>query len=502
MTAQRRYRRSYVVWRTIYDRRAEVQARAPTPSQKRLLWSKTPLACLRDKKTYEPYPPFAAAHDSPASVVFVSGANRVGKSLASAMEAIAWTPFSRLIWFVGPSYFHTRKEFEYYAEGMMAAKLLKEEKLSMAVREHMACSAVATVGMNNGLCVIQTKTLRDMIKSLQSDSPDIIILCEAGLIPEDPVDRLRIRLSTSRGRLWISGTIEEAAEWLRAAYDRWEDGPDNDELAQSFNIPLWFNISDFPGGEANPEIEYMRKNLNRNLFIEKIEGKPAPSEYLVFGWSFYRGNVPFFAHDCVFQQLTPEGQRWPVEICIDPGYHPSHYSVVALQRHGEELWAIGEVAVQGQPHEAVIKLCQAQPWWENVIGGVMDPWPARSHGVGYQATPLDIWVRETGLPIRAKLAPKPEEIVERWKFFLVHPSTGECRFFFDPRKCPRLAYELAHWRYQKDAMGRPIKTEPQRRNCDSIKAIGCFLVDEYSTQSWQRHFGPAQVAKTTAWHLS
>ena len=473
--------------RTIADRRQEVGLRAPNPQQMSHVWKNrgATLSCFREKTHYEPYEPFREAHFSDASTVLVSGANRVGKSVASAMEAIAWVPFSRLIWFIGPSYAHTRKEFEYFVEAMLAAKLLKTDAFSLPQREHLAASAVTISG-----CVIQTKTLKDMVKSLQSESPDLMVFCEAGLVQENPLDRMRIRLSTSRGRLWISGTMEEAADWLRQAYDRWQDWP-NDELARSYNIPLWYNTNDFPGGRDNPEISFMEKTLQSNLFIEKIEGRPAPSEHLVFGKHFRIGNTPFFARPCAFQRLTPDGVRWPVELAIDPGFNPSHYAVLFMQRHGDEWWVIDEVAVQGYPHEAVIGMCRNLPAWENVIGGVLDPHAARSHGLGYQFSPQEIWVTETHLPIRAEIRPSPQEIVERWNYYLVHPTNSECRIYFDPQRCPHLLYEMRHWRYHKDIAGRPIKTEPQKRNCDSIKAIGCFLVDKFSKEAWVRRFPSA-----------
>ncbi len=464
---------------------------APTPAQRQYIWEKTgvKLACFREKETYEPYEPFALAHNSPASVVLTSGANRVGKSVAAAMEAIAWVPFSDLIWFMGPSYSHTRKEFEYFAEGMSAAGLVVD--LSLPSREHMACSLLLAGG-----CYVQTRTLRDIVRALQSDSPDLIVFCEAGLMNESPLDRMRVRMATSRGRIWASGTMEEAADWLRLAYDRWQEFP-NEELAQSFNIPLWYNTHDFPGGAENTEIALLRRNLNRNLFIEKIEGRPAPSALLVFGYAFNMGNVPFFARDCPFESITPEGEAWPVEIAIDPGYNPSHYSVTALQRHGDDVWAIDEIAVQGETHEAVIRMCQDRVWWPNVIGGTIDPWPARSHGVGYEASPLDIWTRETGLSLRAEIRPTPQAIVERWRYYLVHPTTGACHFFFDRKRCSHLLYELNHWLYHKDIQGRPLKTEPQKRNCDSIKGIGCWLVDDFSTKSWRRNFAAAKPRVST-----
>ncbi len=90
--------------------------------------------------------------------------------------------------------------------------------------------------------------------------------------------------------------------------------------------------------------------------------------------------------------------------------------------------------------------------------------------------------------------------MERWRYYLVHPTTGECHFFFDQKRCSHLLYELNHWLYHKDIQGRPLKTEPQKRNCDSIKGIGCWLVDDFSTKSWHRNFAAAKP-RVSAWRM-
>jgi len=411
------------------------------------------------------------------------------------MEAVAWTPYSRLIWFVGPSYAHTRKEFDYYAEAIIGAGYASRSDLSMSMKDNQPCTIQTSFD-----CTVITKTLRDMVRALQSEAPDLICVCEAGIFPEDPLDRIRIRLATARGRAWFSGTTEDAGAWFRDAYDRWQTVP-NAELGQSINVPLWLNTQDFPGGVDNPEIASLSANLNRNLFIEKIEGRPAPSSLLVFGELFPRGNYPLNARECPFQVYADDKSLYPVYLAIDPGYNPSHYVVEAIQWHGDEFWVIDEVSARGASHEQMIAMCQQRPWWPNVADGVMDPNAARSHGQGYERTPLEIWQAE-GVPLRAPVKPPIEQLIERLRYWTHHPMTGECRFFFDPERCPLLLHEHRSWKYMKDQAGKPVRTAPLKRDCDALKAVGYFAVDAFAARAWAKNIGLSRGAPVvTPWRF-
>lgn len=482
------------ITRSIWDRRAEVGKRAPLPEDRRLIWGRVKLPELGG--SYAPWEPFAIAHDHPASYVLVSGAERVGKSVATAMEALAWVPFSNLIWLCGETYGDSRREFEYLARALLSMGLINPNDIVQRSR----LSSPSFINVPSYDCRVETRTLMDMARALAAEAPDFIALCEAAHVREDPIPRLRMRLTTNRGRLWLSGSMEETAGWLVDYFQAWQEWP-NEELGFSINVPLWVNTRDFPGGPNDPEIEMLRRNLPAAFFMTKVEGVPGISEQHVFHFLFRgRNQLPFNARPCPFVPTDSEGARKPVEIAVDPGYYPSRYVVVALQRHGDEVWAIDEVAVQGQPHEVVIRLCQERPWWPNVIGGVIDP-HAVTHGQGYQATPKEIWASETGLDLRSDVRPTPEELVERWRYYLVHPATGECRFFFDPDRCPVLLHELRNWKYVRDSSGRINRSRPQEQGCDAIKAVGYYLVDLFTREHWVRTF-PVRRPRVSNWRLA
>jgi hypothetical protein len=479
--------------RSIWERRAEVGLTAPTPEQRRQIWGRLNLPDLGGP--YEPWEPIAQAHDHPASIVLVSGAERVGKSVSTFAEVVAWIPFSRLIWLVGDTYMDSNREFEYLAEGLLSMGLINPQDISHRRR----LSKPSVIRIDEFDCIVETRTLVDLPRAMSAEAPDLIAVCEAAHIREDPVPRLRMRLSTRRGRLWISGSMEDNVGWLADYFERWETWPNEDE-AFAINVPLWVNRKDFPGGRHDPEIRRLEHTLPASFYLTKVEGRPGISEQVVFHFAFQRGQRPVCARPCPFVALDLDGSRKPVEIAVDPGYYPAHYVVLAIQRHGDEVWVIDEVAAQGEPHESIIRRCMEKPWWPNVIGGVIDP-HAVTHGQGYQATPLDIWAQEAGIRLRADARPSPEELIERCRYYIAHPGSGTCRLFFDPDRCPLLLREMRTWKYTRNSNGRIDKSRPQEKGCDAIKALGYYLVDLYSREHWQRTF-PLRRPRIVNWRIA
>jgi len=435
---------------------------------------------------YHPWPSFSSAHNSPATFVLCSGAERVGKSVATAMEAMAWVPVSTLIWIAGPQYRDTMKEFSYMAEACLNAGITTKKRVSINEKGPSSIDIIDPKTMET-VCRVETRSLWDIERALVSEAPDLILVVEAGLNARDPLEKLRLRVSTRRGRVWLSGTLEDASPWFQAAYERWQAWP-NEESGSSIAVPLYENKQDFPGGVDNLEIASLRKALRPSTFAHRVLGKPAPSELLVFNKTFRRGMLPFCADSRRrLMPLAANGERLPVEISIDPGWHPSHYAVHFIQIQEDDICVIDEVVARKTPHESVIAEVKRRPAWDNVVGGVMDPWAARQHGMGNAKSALDIWYEETGLKLRmAEPAPTPNQIIDRYWYYLERPHTGGCNFFFNPETCPHFAHEWKSWRYFPDADGRPLRTEPVKRDCDGLKGVGCWLVDYFTRHQWMR----------------
>lgn len=486
--------------RTIWERRAEVGLTAPDSNLRASTWRRfRVLAIAQGARGYDPWPSFAKAHHSPATFVICVGAERVGKSVATAAEGFSWLPVSNLIWIAGPHYAQTKKEFEYLAEACINAGITKKRDVKW--NDKGPGRIVAFDKTRNQNVIIETRSLYDIHQSIVSEAPDLIMVVEAGLVPHDPIDKLRLRVSTRRGRVFLSGTLEDASPWFLSAYRRWTEWP-NEELGMSISVPLYENQQDFPGGAENVEIQTLRRTLKPSTYSHRVEGKPAPSELLVFNKTFRRGALPFCADPSLrLVRLDANRDRCPVEIAVDPGYRPSYYAVNFIQKQGDKFCVIDEVAMQGAFHEEVIREVMRRPAWENVVGGVMDPWAAKQHGLANEQTPWDIWLAETGLQLRLpEPAPVPVQIIDRFLFYLRHPHNGECRFYYNPDACPRLDFEWGHWRYMRDQEGRPVITEPLKRDCDAIKAVGYYLVDAFGQHMFERR-QITRKPKITNWRL-
>jgi len=485
--------------RTIWERRAEVGLRAPDEALREAAWRRFQLLAIAlGKCSYDPWPSFSKAHHSAATMVLTAGGERVGKSVATAAEAFTWIPVSTLIWIAGPHYSQTLKEFDYLAEACRNAGMTIVENRRSDQRPSVLVVRDKTRRVN---VRIETRSLYDLYSSVVAEAPDLICVVEAGLVSDDPSEKLRLRVSTKRGRIWFSGTLEDASPWFLQAYDAWKGWP-NSELGFSISVPLYENSQDFPGGDQNPEIQLLRHTLRPHTYIRRVEGKPAPSELLVFKDTFRRGDAPFCARTDIHYSAADENRnRLPVEIAIDPGHNPSWYTVNFLQVRGDEIFVVDEVALQGSYHEEVILECRRRPAWENVVGGTMDPWAAKQHGMGYAQTPWDIWLGETGIELRLpEPAPTPTQVIDRYLFYLRHPQNGRCRFFYNPRLAPHLDYEWKHWRYERDIAGRALKTQPLKRDADAVKGVGYWLIDHFGV-GWKRRF-TRKPTGAKAWRFS
>ncbi|MEM3169965.1 MAG: hypothetical protein QW838_04255 [Candidatus Nitrosotenuis sp.] len=483
--------------RDIFERRREKGLLAPTPDFRFRLWRRLRcLAIAEGQSGYEPWEGFLRAHLSPAQFVLCSGSERVGKSLAAAAEAVCWIPFSERIWLCGQTYSHARKEFDYVSEFCLNLGWTTKAQIR---RSHLRPSSIFVTIEGRHHCEIETRSLFDVGQALVAESPDLIVLCEAGLIDHDPLEAARMRLTTRRGRCFITGTVRNAAQWFLDAFERWRKWP-NPELGFSIAIPLWANRQDFPGGRDNPEIANLRQTLPPSSFAERVAGRPQASELLVFAELFGRSSRPFNAKPCPFTPQDEEGRPIPVEIAIDPGYNPSYYTVHAIQRVGEEIWVIDEIARQKATHEEMIARARARPWWPQVQGGTIDPHGGSSHGQGYAYSPYDIWASEAGVSLRMSVRPEVDQLIERFWFYLRHPITGQCSLFFDPNVCPRLLTEFRRWRYQSGRDGHALARAPEKRWCDAIKGIGYWLVDDFQRRSTTFQL-PRSRPLVRAWRL-
>jgi hypothetical protein len=412
---------------------------------------------------YEPTPLQAPVHHSAATVLQIVGAEGAGKSQVAASEITACVPWCRLVYLVGQTYDNSRKEFEYLVEQLSAIGALDPREASQPahgmwqMRTRTGCHIV-TLSVERGAASVIAR----------GEEPDIICLCEAGIIASYSVFLAAVRRATrARGMVILSGTLHDNFGWYAALVDELQ-APGNPWQGETCSLPAWSNIHLYPGGENDPEIARLRTILPDDEFQRTVAARRVPSKALVFPEFSYAEHV----RPCL---SDPEK---PVHLWIDPGYYPSAYVILAVQFHGPEVWLIDEIYLNMHTHQQVIDIAKRRPWWGNVRRLVID-FAGRQHHAEKSAE--EIWRAETGK------RPYSQEIgildgIARHRSFLQgelgpdgqrHP-----RLFHDPR-CKNTLEEYKKYKRPTDRDGNATDDMPRDEHNHSMKAIAYGLVDRF-----------------------
>ncbi len=462
--------------------------------------SRSPLASKQlvwDAVGYTPTAAALAAHACDARFILVAGGARGSKSLSAAFEGLphACLP-KQLGWLVGPDYEQARPEFNYILNGLV--------KLGLVTKVSQPREGSAAVTTTYGSEIV-TKTADDPLK-LAARAPDFIILCEAAQCSYDVYLRCLERLAEKRGWLWMCGTFEGSYGWYPELYKRWQT--DNAEGGRSFSLPTWSNERLFPLGENDPEIIRLRNTVPRDVFLERYGGVPCPPSNLVFKEFSYARHV---SDGIAFDPTEP------VEVWVDPGYSGSRYAVEfvqlmpryktrqALGRFAPpanagsasatalppeipmmDVWCVDEIYADHATTFDVIRAAKGMPLWRAVRGGVGDI-AVRQHG-GLPSH-YEVWVQSAGIWLRGRRI-AVEANVERHHSFLMDPGTDAPRLFFNP-KCKGAFAEYGAWKRKE--IGENVYGEPEKVNCDALKAIGYGLIDHFG--SVEPVFGPVVETK-------
>lgn len=484
------------LWQTsgllIPEARALVGLSFPLRAEKLALWShaRVPSAGIFEGG-YVPLDSAAPIHNHPARFKCGAGGARVGKSLIAAMEGVAWTPHSELIWLIGPDYGQSRREFIYMMEALVSMDMVDPKSISLPSTAYLPCAMETVWG-----CAIETKTASD-IEKIAAEAPDLILACEPGQMPSGVLFRFYERLTTRRGVLFMMGTFEDSHPWYTDVWNRWKEWP-NPEGGKSFSVPMWANTHSFPGGRTDPEILRMERSLDRSQFLSRVAGLPVTSYQLVFGKVWQEklpDGSPYHVRQCPFQRaIDPNSSdpvMKPVELAVDPGFSPSKYAVCVMQWDDtkQESYQIDEVVMEGALHEQVIHECQMRSWWPNVTRVVIDPYAATSHPFG-SLSPAEVWHRITNLTVEVPQRLSIEAAIDRHASFLYDSYEDKPRHFVDPR-CKYTIYEYNHWRKAADKGTGHVQSRPIDRYCDALKAKNAWFIHHYQTRVHKdRRWGP------------
>ena len=419
---------------------------------------------------YKPFKLALRAHDHVARTKLITGGIRSSKSLGAAMEAVSWLPHADLIWLAGDTYDLSRQEFDYIADACLSLNWVTKKNISQPKTRSLPASLVTRWGTR-----VESRSLHD-VNTFVARAPDVIVICEPGLADPRVVVKATERLSTRRGLLWMAGTFEEVrSNWMEDFWKKWIRWPNNDN-AKSFTIPTWHNTVTYPGGKNDPEIQLLRNRMSEVEFLLRCGGVPVPAPNLVMSDVWGAKQRKKLIRDYQFRETDHAGDLVPVYLALDPGYATGKYVVEAIQV--EEIKGVSytrvfdEIALETETHESVIEHCRAKPWWPNVSGGTTDPHAeAHIHGA---ATTSEVWWRTA----RVKLEIPPRLLVPdtlgRLKA-VMNPPDDIPLVSFSPH-LERLFYEIGHWRRKQSREGYG---EPQKHNCDAIKALAYFFSQKH-----------------------
>ncbi len=428
---------------------------------------------------HEPNQTQARIHHSSAQVLQIVGAEGGGKSHVTAAEIAACVPWARLVYLVGQTYDNSRQEFEYLVTHLSGLGALEQKQISQP--KHGFWSLTTRTG-----CYIVTLSVERGASSViaKGQQPDIITLCEAGVIGSYSVFLASVRRARrSRGRVILVGTLKDDFGWYASLVDELQVFG-NPWKGETYNLPAWTNTYLYPGGRQDPEIKYLEATMPPDEFSRTVAAEKVASRAQVFAKEFsYARNV----RDCPFD---PE---LPVDIWIDPGYYPSSYVVLPVQYYGVEVWNFDEIYVNFHTHQQVIALVKKQAWWWreveeektgeirkvcNIERIVIDVAGKQHHA---ERSAEEVWANEAGIRPRSQQVGVLDGIA-RHRTFLMAGRNEEgqpiARLFHDP-KCKHTLEEYKKYRLPTDRDGNPTHNIPMDKENHSMKAIAYGLVDRF-----------------------
>ena len=428
---------------------------------------------------YTPHPGQAPAHEAlevdrdESQVIQVIGGERAGKSTVAAHEAAALVPWSSLIFLAGESYENTEPEFAILLADLRASGNLA----SSSTPKKGQWQAFTTTG-----CEIRSVSFaRDGPDALiaTGKAPDVVLLCEAGLLDFNHFLAAFGRVAEKRGLVLASGTLKGAKPWYAEKYREFQG--ENTYNGRGVSVPSWANLSVYPGGEGDPVIQQLRKAYDDLTFRERFGAEPVPSSLLVFGRQFRH-------EDHVKEMEYIAGL--PVEIAIDPGYAGA-YAVEVVQWVGaSEVRVIDEWYQQYATWHEAVEWMRKQPWGDQVKGGVGDHAIHQHHADRSQ---YEQWL-SAGVSLRSQPVSIADGI-DRMRSFLRSPFTGTPRLMVDPR-CKGLIWELASGEmYKPDPDGRPLSEKPIDRDNHARKALSYWLIDHFGRRDMTRRRPPKRRKK-------
>lgn len=407
-----------------------------------------------ERLNYEPFPLQDRIHRSAATIVQIVGAEGAGKSHITSAEIAACLPWCDLVYLVGETYENTQAEFNYISHNLQRLGALDPARISQPKTGRW--SLTARTG-----CQVLTLSARRGASAIVAlgQQPDIIVLCEAGIIESFSVATASVRRATrARGRVILVGTLKDDFGWYASLVDEFSV-PGNVWQGETFSLPSWSNLKIYPLGEQDPEIKRLRRVTPANEFARTIAARRMPSKAQVLAEFGYANHV----RPCPFDSALS------VYVWIDPGYYPSAYVVLPVQFHGDEVWNIDEIYLNHHFHQEVIAVAKEREWWPNVERGVIDIAGRQHHG---ERSAVEVWQTEAGLYLHSGTVGILDGIARHRDFL----KNG--RLFHDPR-CKETLAEYKLYRLPSDRDGNATSDLPRDEHNHAMKAIAYGLIERF-----------------------
>ena len=402
----------------------------------------------------------------------VAGGEQGGKSVTASkflLQEFPDLPSPFLCWLVASDYEGTRAEFEYIKDDFETLGLVAPNGVTKRLDPG---SIVLADGSR-----IETKSAKDP-RTLRMRAPHIIIACEASTLDFQTYERMRGRVGSKKGKLFMSGTFEVGSVgWYPQLWTAWQTGFGD---RQSFSLPSPEN----PHAWDADEIEAIKEDNSDAYFQERIMGVPVPPKGMVFQKNF---TADIHIKDVQYQPGVP------VHLWVDPGYAGAHaVEAVQIVQKGEftQVQVFDEIYEQMITKD-ILDIVRQKEWFQDVSHGVIDV-------AGWQhaamTAPAEVWMAQPpdgiGLYMHSKKVQNVNDADERLKSYLkVDPVFGEPKTVFSS-KCEGILSEFGVggnpfngqtlvYQWQLDREGNIVGTKPDNKNNHGIKAVEYGLIWNY-----------------------
>ena len=397
------------------------------------------------------------------NMVMLTGGIQAGKSVLSSSHMFAMHWCSRILWIVGERYDDCRYEFQNVIDCGIMTGALDPKNVSFP-QSPGPCRAI----FNNG-CIVRTLSSAD-VTTLASESPDGVLMVEAGRQSEQAMITLWERVSQRTGWLLISGTIEQlVGRWFP---DLWGDLQGaNVYQGRSFRLPSYVNPKHYPGGEYDPKIQAIRKTLSEEEFNERYLGIPRSIIGVVF---------PEFRKVHHVRATAEFEKSLPCRLWVDPGFYPSSYAVLFVQLYGARIHIFDELYLQGMTNDVVIDQVVNHYAFRNIERVVIDI-AAQTHA-GAQEPAMEVWRKSLvgrNIPVVAKYVKVEDGIVRTRDKLRINALDGVPFLITHPRCIKTIEEFTGGYRYHTRRDGIIAGDKPIDQNNHAMKAIAYGIVDGY-----------------------